>query len=474
MPIADPRLPIADRRLPITAALIFLLTLPLVTTRIYASDEVQFFAWLRSWTFDRDVNFDNEYRHFQAGDAGRYKGFAATLLEQTNENGLRVNFAPIGCALLWAPFYAGGHVVALATGAPADGYSPPYVAAVAYGSAFYGFLAVLRSADIARRVLGSGALAAGAIVIGTPLVYYIYITPPFSHATSAFAVSLFVWTWLRVRDRWTPGGVAALAAIGAVMAMVREQDVFFLLGPAVDFLRSASRLRSAGLTADRNWLVRGSLGLVAVGAVSFHLVYTPQLLAYQALNGHPSQTVLVSRKLTWTSPHFLEVLFSAQNGLLAWTPLAARAVLGLAGLALIRRRSAGVHPDAPWIACCALVMVAGQVYISGAVESWTVAGSFGQRRFVALTPLLTLGLAAVFLAARAHRLARAGVAALVALCVWWNLGLMAQFGLHRMDRQRLALAHNAHQTFVVLPRELPGLVWRYAFDRASFYRLPRE
>jgi hypothetical protein len=227
--------------------------------------------------------------------------------------------------------------------------------------------------------------------------------------------------------------------------------------------------------------------VVAVGAVSFLLVYTPQLLAYQALNGHPSQTILVSRKLTWTSPHFFEVLLSPQNGLFAWTPLAALALVGLAGLALLSGRGAGdrrpeglrlqppaVHPDAPWIGVCALLMVAGQVYISGAVESWTVAGSFGQRRFVALTPLLTLGLAAVFLAARPYRLARTGVAALVALCVWWNVGLMAQFGLHRMDRQRLALAHNAHQTFVVLPRELPGLAWRYVFDRASFYRLPRE
>ena len=32
-------------------------------------------------------------------------------------------------------------------------------------------------------------------------------------------------------------------------------------------------------------------------------------------------------------------------------------------------------------------MVAVQIYVSGSVESWTVAGAFGQRRFVALTIL---------------------------------------------------------------------------------------
>ena len=43
---------------------VFVLSLPLVTTRIYASDEVESFAWVRSWVFDRDVNFENEYQHF--------------------------------------------------------------------------------------------------------------------------------------------------------------------------------------------------------------------------------------------------------------------------------------------------------------------------------------------------------------------------------------------------------------------------
>ena len=480
----------ADRRSTIAAVLIFALSLPLVTTRIYASDEVQFFAWIRSWAFDRDVDFENEYRYFQAGDAGRYKLFSDTLLGLVNENNRRVNFAPVGCAILWSPFYAAGHVVARVTGAPADGYSQPYVSAVAYASAFYGFLAVLLSADIARRIIGRGALAAAVIAIGTPLVYYIYISPPFSHATSAFAVSLFVWTWLRVRHSWTPRAMVALGVTGALMAMVREQDVFFVIGPALDYLRALVVTVRAEPGRARTRLAGGGLVLAAIGAAAFVLVYSPQLLAYQALNGHPSQTTLVFRKLTWTSPHALEVLFSPRHGLFAWTPLAAIAIAGLVWLvagdrgAKAPRLRTDWHPDARWVGICALVMVAGQVYISGAVESWTVAGSFGQRRFVALTPLLTLGLAAVLaavqpglktrLASGPEIAARVALVVTLGLCIWWNAGLIAQFGLHRMDRQRLTLAENARQTFLVLPRELPGLALRYFTDRESFYRLPRQ
>ncbi len=89
----------------------------------------------------------------------------------------------------------------------------------------------------------------------------------------------------------------------------------------------------------------------------------------------------------------------------------------------------------------ALLMFALQAYIAGAVESWTVAGAFGQRRFVSLTPLIVLGLAALFsVIPPSRRPVRLLVSAVVVLCVWWNLGLMAQFGMNTMDRQRLDAA----------------------------------
>ena len=66
-------------------------------------------------------------------------------------------------------------------------------------------------------------------------------------------------------------------------------------------------------------------------------------------------------------------------------------------------------------------MVASQVYVAGSVESWTVAGAFGQRRFVNLTIILVIGLAALWtaVARRAATVDRAPALAMhaaVALC----------------------------------------------------------
>src|SRR5687767_499189 len=261
---------------------LFLLTLPAVTPRLYSSDEVQYYSYLRSLWFDRDVSFDNEYRHFFDAGVARSTLFSKTFIEPVTDTGLRRNFATLGSAILWSPFFATADLsvrVARSFGSDteADGYSKPYVVAVCLGSATYGFLTILFSIRIARSLTGSGLRAAVVVWLGTPLLFYMYVAPVFGHATSAFAVTLFVVAWLRARRAWDTPGVALLAAAGALMAMVREQDAFFIAGPAVDFAVTQLRARQA-LSAKR-------LAVAAVAATTFVICFSPQLLAYQALNG---------------------------------------------------------------------------------------------------------------------------------------------------------------------------------------------
>jgi hypothetical protein len=159
----------------------------------------------------------------------------------------------------------------------------------------------------------------------------------------------------------------------------------------------------------------------------------------------------------------MEVLVSLKHGFLVWTPLAFLALAGLGWLprAAPRTRAIGI------VASSLAIAVAFQIYVAGSVESWTVAGAFGQRRFVALSPILVIGLAACLAGVTSH--ARRVLAVVTLLLVWWNLGLVVQFGAGLMNRQRLEPARIAYTSFVVLPARLPELVWRYVFDRTSFY-----
>ena len=450
--------------------LIFVVSIPAVTLRLYASDEIEYFSYLRSLWFDHDLSFDNEYRYFYDHAIARGPGFRETFLELRTPTGLRYNFGTVGCALLWMPMYAvadAGVRVARLMGSPveADGFSRPYIAAVAYGSALYGFLAVLLSASVARRLLGRGqgevfsTWASAVVWFGTPLPFYMYLAPGMAHACSAFAVAAFVAAWLSVRERWTARGLVALGALAALMTMVREQDAFFAIGVVVDFAWTlVDDVRSG-----RRALAFSRLKAVPAAAVTFALCFLPQAWAYVVLNGRLGPANVVVNKMLWYSPHALQILFSTDHGLFFWTPLALVCVFGLFALAM--------PTDTRRVAFCLLLMFLAQVYISGSVDTWTVAGSFGQRRFLGASVVLTTGLAAWFQYARGWR--RIPTVIAIVLAIWWNLGLMAQFGANMMDRQRLDLAANAYNTFVRVPRELPSLAFRYLFNRASFYRPPQ-
>ncbi len=451
---------------------LFVASLPAVTTRIYGTDEIQWFAFLRSMWFDRDLSFDNEYRYFYDRGLGAAHGFHETFLERTTATGLRENFGTIGSAILWAPFYGIADATvrvrrSFGSSIPADGYSHPYIAAVCYGSAFYGLAALVLSALAARRVTGDGTVAAAAVWLGTPLLFYVYLSPVMAHAPGAFAVAAFVLTWLVVRPQWSARGLMALGAFGALMIMVREQDLFIIGGPALDL----------ALTMWRSWTSKSPDGpqpavlarRVLAGALVAALVYLPQALAYIALNGRLGPSGLVSRKMMWWSPHAASVLVSTKHGFLFWTPLAALAIAGLALVAFGKTHRPQWTADHRRIAACALVMLGLEIYVAGAVDSWTVAGAFGQRRFVSATVLLVLGLAALVTTADV-RPRRTVLAVATALCIWWNLGLTIQFGLKLMDRQRLQLGTNAYHTFVTVPKILPGTVYRYFFDRPSLYQ----
>jgi len=465
--------------------LLFLISLPAVTTRLYASDEIEYFAYLRSLYFDRDLSFDNEYRYFYdhgiaQGGQPRSNGtgrrgdlFHKTFLEDTTATGLRKNFAPIGSAILWAPFYIVADVgvrIARAFGSSVagDGFSRPYISAVAFGSAVYGFLALVLSAIAARRIAGVRAGTLAAVCFGTPLVFYMYVAPGFSHANSAFAVASFVVAWLHVRRNWSAGGVVALGALAALMGMVREQDVFIAIGPAIDYMVRMGRAVRTGDRSPGEMVWKAALGVAAVA-----VLFLPQAIAYLTLYGRLGPSPDVQQKMTWTSPNAWRVLASPDNGWFFWTPLALPALIGLVVLVCGYGRRENGAPvtdrDRRWIGGICLVMLASQIYVSGSLDTWAGAGSFGQRRLVGLTIFLVIGLGALSQVTRAGW-PRFAANAIIVLSIWWNLGLIAQFATGLMDRSRVEPARNAYNNFVTIPLEFPTLAYRYLFDRQSFYQ----
>jgi hypothetical protein len=189
------------------------------------------------------------------------------------------------------------------------------------------------------------------------------------------------------------------------------------------------------------------------------LVFAPQLLAYRVLNGRFGPTTFVARKMSYASPHFLQVLFDPGHGLFVWAPLLLVAAAGL--VLLLRRREA-----VPALLTATLLL---QVWINGSLDSWTQAGAFGSRRFVGATVVFAWGLAAMLLA-ETRVLRRVVVAGCLGLFVWWNVSLMVQFGLRLMDRQRLEWPRVARNQVEEVPRRLGRVLLLFFTDRERLLR----
>ena len=94
----------------------------------------------------------------------------------------------------------------------------------------------------------------------------------------------------------------------------------------------------------------------------------------------------------------------------------------------------------------------------------TQAGGFGARRFVGATVIFAVWGATLF-ALVASYTRRAGVVALASVFMLWNVGLMVQFGLGLMNRDRLIWREVVTDQFREVPPRLMSVVGRYLFAR---------
>jgi hypothetical protein len=474
---------------------VFVLLLPLSTPRIYATDEVQYYAYVRSLSFDGDLDFRNEYEHFarlgeQHGDLSVYH---ALLRERQDadtplnpQTGKYRNLAPIGSSLMWSPGFVladvGVRLARLAGAAvPADGYSRPYIWAVCGMSALYALLGLLLTYRLVRRLVGVGVFAATLATVGvwlsTPLVFYTFIAMPWSHATAFFLFALFLTLWLQdwnvplverlARRRWWRW--ALLGVVGGLMTMTREQLGLLLIMPAVEGLAAYGRVvfpsahSSSEPLRTRILRVPGILGGHGVFLLSFALTLVPQLLTYQVLNGRPFPATVVAGKLKASggiSPHFFDTLFHPRHGAFVWSPVL---FIGLVGLFFLLRRD--------WFLGALLGLgFLAQTYINGSFgTTWHLSGSFGFRRLIECTPIFVVGLAVLLDYARVH-IGRGPLLAGVLFFIYWNGGLMAQWAIVRPDEIRAGLVWDGmlYYQFVEVPIQVARKSSALLFDRSQF------
>ena len=374
--------------------------LPLVLAALYlqpqrvASDGIFYYAPLHSVIVDGDLDFENEYRVL-----GARPGYF-----QRTETGRLPNDHSIGPALLWTPFFLLAHVLGHLGLYRPTGFGYPYFTAVATGTVLVGFLGVVWMFRLVRAYFrpSTAFVAALLVWLASFHVWYMVFEPSMSHAMAMASVAAF----LLVTHEGTRGAkrFALMGALGGVVALMRWQNVLFL--PAALAVSWARHGRPKTLE-------------FASGAAAFVVVFSPQLLYWNALYG---SAVLVPQGrgfIDWSQPELEAVLFASRHGLLSWAPLL---WLGIAGFPGFVRR-------APVLGGSLLLATLATWYVNASVSDWWAGASFGSRRFDAALPAFALGVAVSldWIVLRVRRRPLAMTFVLLTPFLLWNAMLMGVY-----------------------------------------------
>lgn len=450
---------------------LFLLSLPLINPWI-RGDGVGYYAFARAPLIEHSLDFERDYLNANSGfrehrvdETGRVKSFYRT------RTGHLDNHFSVGPAILWAPFLLlahGGVLLARAAGSSvaADGFSAPYRIAMAFATALYGFLGLLLSFRLAGKYVHKhwALLATLGVWWASSLPVYMYFNPSWSHAQSAFSVALFLWYWHETRPDRAPLQWLLLALIAGLMLNVYFANAMLLAVLVVEaipqYLATFRAAPGSSLPARTLFLRHVTFALVVL------LSLFPTFLSRYIIYGNAFETGYVPLKdWFWRSPFFLAVLFSANHGLFAWTPLL---LLSAAGLFLFWRSQ-------PRTGLAFVAAALAFYFLIACYPDWAGISSFGNRFFISLTTLFILGLAMVldrfarFFRKPAAAMASAALA--LACFVLWNLAFLFQWGAHLVPaRGPISWSEMIHNQFFVVPRRISADLQHYLFRRGDMMR----
>jgi hypothetical protein len=428
---------------------------------------VGYYAFARALLTQRNLDFAPDYQHANEGfRETRLDASGAPRPEFRTATGHLDNHFTVGPAMLWAPFLLCAHegvLIARASGSHvfADGFSLPYLFAMATGTLLYGFLALLLSYRVACRFVAErwALLATIAIWWASSLPAYMYFNPSWSHAHSAFCVALFIWYWLRTREARSLGQWVVMALIAGLMLNVYYPNALVL---AVLIPEGVAEYKRTWGQSDSNASRIGKLFVrhFAFCVISFLSLLPTFLTRYYVYGGFFKTGYGPITQWAWRSPRFLELLFSSNHGLFSWTPIL---LIATVGVFLFWKR-------APKVGVSLLCVLFAFYYFMASYPDWPGISSYGNRFFVSLTVFFVLGLAVALdsIAAmfRTRAAASAWLSATLSVFVLWNLGLIFQWGAHLIPaRGAVSWREVVYNQFHAVPQQIVSQLESYLFRR---------
>ncbi|HKC68207.1 MAG TPA: hypothetical protein VKG26_08250, partial [Bacteroidia bacterium] len=238
------------------------------------------------------------------------------------ESGAYIMKYSMGMAVLYAPFFFIGHIIAVFTSYPADGFSLPYQASLFAGCLFY----TITGLYFLRKILlhffdnKTTAITFLLIVFGTN-----YFAHTAIHGQGAMAHNLLfslyaalIYFTIKFHEKYNYRYAAICGILIGIMALSRPTEVIAILIPVlwgITNVASAKEKLNAALKNSTKFLLLFFL----VGAIGFlQFIYWKihaGKFVFNSYGGNPGEG------FEFAHPYIMEVLFSFRKGWFIYTPI---------------------------------------------------------------------------------------------------------------------------------------------------------
>ncbi len=310
----------------------------------------------------------------------------------------------IGEAILISPFFLMAHVLSLALGFPADGYSQLYIIFLTIAAVFYACFGLhFLKKTLSLYGIGDRSIIfiILAIILGTNLFYYTIGEMSMSHVYSFALVSFFIFHVKKYfREYRSENIIYASAALGFI---VLTRPVNGLVVLSIPFL---SGDYTAFLSGIKKYL-RSPYTLIFSVTLLVTIPFI-QLFVYKLQTG----TFLVysygNESFNFLEPHIYNFLFSYKKGLFVYTPLCFIGLFGFIPMAKNKFEFFSL-----------MIFLILTVYMLSAWWMWYYGGSFSSRVMVEYLPYFGILLAVLTTWLR-KRIAKSILVGLIAFTILLN------------------------------------------------------
>ena len=285
----------------------------------------------------------------------------------------------MGLAILYSPFFFLGHITALISGFPADGFSLPYQVSIAFGSIVYAVAGIWILRKILNRFFSDGivAITMVMIVIGTNYFELTAFDGAMAHNVLFTLFGLILWLTIRWHEepKWEYAIFLGIAIGMSILA--RPTSAVIVLVP----LLWGAFDRETWIT---KWtLIRNHYFQIIVMIVFLCIPPFFQMIYWKIHAGSFFYYSYESNeKLNLIGPYLWQVLFSYKKGWLVYTPLMTFPIIGLYFLAEKNKN----------IFYSVFLFFLFNLGIVASWPTWWYGGSLGQRALMESYVILALPL----------------------------------------------------------------------------------